>query len=357
MKKIVMIGTQFGTMGGISSVVNVYRAAGLFEKFDIRYIATHGDGSAAGKLRIAALALAAYLKLLLLSRIALLHIHVSSRASFWRKLPFFALATLWRVPTILHIHSGAFDQFYARQGWLGQRLIRWTLDRATRVIVLSHSWRDWVGTVSANRHVVALYNPVAVPAWSAAQDPAVAADILMLGRLGRPKGTYDLLEAWQLARQAVPSVTLSLGGDGEREQVAQWAAAHQFGDHVRLLGWVTGDNKEHYFQSASIYALPSYSEGLPMSVLEAMARGLPVISTPVGGIPEAISHGVEGYLVAPGDVPALASHLAQLLAEPALRQRMGEAGRRKVQAVFSTEVILPRLESIYRELGCEPPQA
>jgi glycosyltransferase involved in cell wall biosynthesis len=103
-----------------------------------------------------------------------------------------------------------------------------------------------------------------------------------------------------------------------------------------------------------LYALPSYNEGLPMSVLEAMAAGLPVLATPVGGIPEAVSDGVEGFLVAPGDVAALAARLAQLLQDDGLAQRMGAAARRKVETTFSSQAVLPHVEKMYQELGFAP---
>jgi len=89
---------------------------------------------------------------------------------------------------------------------------------------------------------------------------------------------------------------------------------------------------------------------LPMSILEAMAHGLPVVATSVGGIPEAVSDGVEGFLVPPGDVAALEDRLQRLLSNKALRRQMGEAARRKVERLFSAEVVVPQLEALYSEL-------
>ena len=123
-------------------------------------------------------------------------------------------------------------------------------------------------------------------------------------------------------------------------------------DQVNLLGWVGPDDKPTYLARATVYALPSYAEGLPMSVLEAMAAGVPVVTTPVGGIPEAVTDGVEGFLVEPGDIETLRARLTQLLEDSELAVRMGEAGRRKVKSSFSSAVIMPKLENMYIELGC-----
>ena len=350
MKKIVMIGTRFDTMGGISSVVNVYRAAGLFERYPIRYVATHADGGAVTKAVIALKALATFVLLLVTGQVGLLHIHVSSRASFWRKLPFFLLAHAARRPTIVHIHSGAFHTFYDGCGKLGQWLIRYVLDHATRVVVLSQTWKRWVESVSGNRHVTAIYNPVLL-ATGAPAAPAARPTVLVLGRIGKNKGSYDLLDAARRLHDEIPGLSLQMGGDGELEQMRAAAAGAHLADCVQLLGWVSGDAKQRAMGQARVYALPSYNEGLPMSVLEAMAAGLPVVTTPVGGIPEAVTDGVEGYLITPGDVDALADRLKRLLQDGALAASMGQAAWRKIEQTFSTDAILPRIGALYGELG------
>ncbi|WP_170289117.1 glycosyltransferase family 4 protein [Massilia sp. YMA4] len=349
MKKIVMIGTHFSTMGGISSVVNVYRAAKLFERYPIRYIATHRDGGPLTKLRVAIVALLTFLGLLLTGQVALVHLHVSSRASFWRKLPFFALSNTLGIPTIVHLHSGEFHLFYGKQSARRQRLIRYVFDNASRVIVLSEKWKEWLQTISSNQHIHAIYNPVLVPDWSRDAAAAPAKRLLVLGRLGKLKGSYDLMAA--LAQLGDPAVRLSMGGDGELDQVRQRAVELGVGAQLNLLGWVVGADKERALREADVYLLPSYNEGLPMSVLEAMAYGLPVITTPVGGIPEAVTDGVEGFLIQPGDVAALSARIATLLADPELARRMGQAARQKIVSTFSTQAVLPRIERLYAELG------
>ena len=122
-------------------------------------------------------------------------------------------------------------------------------------------------------------------------------------------------------------------------------------DHVELLGWVRGEDKERLLATAVLYVLPSYNEGLPVSVLEAMAAGLPILTTPVGGIPEAVTDGVEGFLVEPGDVRTLADRLERLLADADLARRMGVAARHKVEAAFSANAVVPQLEAMYAAMG------
>lgn len=354
MKKIVMVGTSRSTMGGIAAVVNVYADAGLFRRFPVRYLHSHCDGSALKKLGVM---LAAYLRfawMLVTGQVGLVHLHVASRASFWRKSVFFLLSRLARVPVVLHLHGGEFAIFYGQEcGPRRQRFISWVFDHAANVVVLSTKWKEWVQSISTNPNVNVIHNPVMLPESVASWDSRHGRQVLCLGRLNKGKGSYDLLEAVARLGPATP-VDLYLGGDGELEKVQARARELGIADRVHVLGWIRSEAKARELAQASVFVLPSYNEGLPMSVLEAMANGLPVVSTPVGGIPEAVSDGVEGFLVTPGDVQALADRLARLANDASLAREMGAAARRKVEASYSAQAVVPRIEQIYIRLGFKP---
>jgi glycosyltransferase involved in cell wall biosynthesis len=351
-KHVVMLGTDFETKGGISSVVNVYRETGLFERFSIIYVPTHTDGGALGKLRFCIAGWLRYMSLLLCGKIALIHVHISTGMSFWRKLLFLYPALVLRLPSILHLHGADFPEFYEDGGRLRKWLMRTAFDQVAGIIVLSHSWQRWARGISTNPLIVPIYNPVALPPAVdfRARDPS---SILFLGQLGSRKGTYDLLEAVARLIDKHPQLKLRMAGDGEVEQVK--AAVDRLGlhAHVDILDWVSGPQKSALLEHAAIYALPSHCEGLPMSVLEAMAAGLPVICTPVGGVPEAVTDGREGYVIPPGDIAALSAALDSLLLRTDLRQRMGEAARRKAESTFSVAHVLPQVEQLYEQLGAE----
>ncbi len=350
-KHIVMLGTSFHTMGGISAVVNEYRRAGLFERFPILYLPTHTDGSAVKKLRLCLSSWLRYMGLLLRGRIALIHVHIASDASFWRKTLFLGPAFLCRIPAIVHLHGAEFVRFYEKDcNRAAQWCVRHVFNRADSVVVLSTAWQRWVQGISGNARIVPINNPVQLPLASDfnLRDPA---SILFLGRLGERKGTYDLLAAVSRLVGRHPGLKLLLGGDGDLARARKEIDKLGITANVELLGWVSGPSKAILLQRAAIYALPSYAEGLPMSVLEAMATGMPVVSTPVGGIPEVITDDLEGYLVPPGDVPALCTVLERLLSDESLRRRMGSAARSKADSTFSTRHVLPQLERLYRELG------
>jgi glycosyltransferase involved in cell wall biosynthesis len=351
-KKIVMLGTT--SQGGIASVVDVYRAAGLFQRFPIVYLATHRGGGPLAKLGALLLALAKFGALLLGGQVAVVHIHVASRASFWRKSLFFWLARPFRVRTILHLHGGEFSVFYHSEcGPVRRALVRAVFERATRIVVLSAAWKDFLATITRNPNIEAIHNPVIVPGQPAWEQRRPG-QVVFLGKLGPNKGSYDLLEAASMLLARRRQLELMLGGDGEVQQTRARVSELGIGEHVKVLGWVGPEQRNALLASASVFVLPSYHEGLPMSILEAMAAGLPVLATPVGGIPELLTDGVEGYLVQPGDVEGLGRCMQSLLDDQALAQRMGAAGRRKIETTFSAGAVLPRVEKIYQDLGIQP---
>jgi len=343
-------------MGGIATVVRNYEDAGLFEKWGIIFLSTHAEGSAPTKVFSAIYALYRFITLLLRRRVALLHVHSAQYTSFWRKSIFILVAFTAGCPVIFHLHGCEFMIFYnERCGWLGKRFVRFILAKSSVVVALSTQWVQNIARISSKVNVVCVYNSVTVPA---AQNALPQKDrlpiLLFLGRLGSRKGTYDLLEALVRVKDEVPNVVLKLGGDGELEQVVDRAKELGLEQNIEIMGWVRGDQKSSLLNEAAIYVLPSYNEGLPMGILEAMSVGLPVISTTIGGIPDAIDSGIDGILIEPGDIDGLVHAIERLLHDADYRQGMGNAAREKVVHKFSAEKVIPQLEKLYRELGATP---
>ena len=355
---IVMLGIHPDSpeKGGISAVVDVYREAGLFSRWPIHYIGTVMSGSAARKIRVCVSALAEFCGLLVRGKMQLLHAQTSSRASFWRKSLFIALAFAARRPVIVHLHGSEFEQFYRNEcGPLRRRYVSWILNRTSRVVVLSSQWGAFVREIAPKAKVVRIFNPIGLRRSDALKpvrkDPH---GVLFLGRFGRRKGIFDLLQAMTIVKRKVPSVTLRCGGDGDIAGVERRITELALNDCVEVLGWVSGERKQQELARASVYVLPSYAEGLPMGILEAMAAGLPVVSTTIGGIPDAIDEGTEGFLVRPGEVDALAERIVRLLRDSALRAQMALAARETAVARFDADQVLAQLEDLYRTLGARP---
>ena len=349
-----MIGTAPGTRGGVSALVEVYAAQGLFQRWGVVYVSTHRDGTTARKLGVAAGAWLDVLWRLVLGRVSLLHVHIASDMSFWRKAMFIVPARMLGVPYLLHVHGGDFLGFYNHRSLpTAQAFIRWIYRGAHRVIVLSEEWRGILASVEPASRIVVIPNPVEIPAWSARlMDPPP--QVLFLGVLEERKGVHDLLRAWARVVARHPKARLVLAGTGSDRAVAELAATLGIAGSVAMPGWVGPDERARLLRASWAFALPSHLEAMPMAVLEAMAAGLPVVATNVGGIPTAVSHGVSGFLVEPRDPGALAQSLDALLANAGMRRSMGEAGRNRATEFFSAERIVPQLEALWLEAARSP---
>jgi glycosyltransferase involved in cell wall biosynthesis len=352
-QSIVMIGTSFETMGGIAAAVALLRDSRLFRDWPVRYLATHCDGSKAKKLVVAVRAWAVFVSMLATSRVLLVHAHVASDASFWRKSLFLLVAFTARVPVIFHMHGAEFIAYWRRGGPLRRAAIRQVLTRSETVVALSESWRTDLLAIAPRAHIVVIPNPVEIQA--VASHFRRPGRLLFLGRIGERKGSYDLLEALALLKPRHPNIELMCGGDGELDRFSAQARALDVAGQVRLLGWVRGAAKRRHFARASIFVLPSHFEGLPMALLEAMSSGIAVISTPVGGIPELVRDEVDGLLVPPGKPRALAEAIERLLLDSRLRDSLGASARERVETRYSLSVVVERIETVYLSLGMQRP--
>lgn len=348
---IVMLGTALETPGGITAVIRSYRDGGLFARWPVRLLATFRHDRAADKLLTAARALLVFCGWLLRGEVAAVHAHTAARASFWRKAVFLLLGRLFGARAILHLHDGSFPHYYERVcGPAARRAIRYVLARMDQVLVLTPGWADYLRGVEPRARVRVLGNFV-VP-LSQPRAPR-AGHILFMGRLWRDKGIFDLIDAAAEVVRRHPHVRFVCAGDGDLAALRALIAERGLSEHFVLPGWVDGAAKAALQAEAELFVLPSYYEGLPVGVLEAMANGIPVVATDVGGIAEAMD-GEAGLLIAPGAPQQLAQALLRLLDDPALCAAMGAAGRRRAAAVYSEAAVLGALSALYAELGLLP---
>lgn len=352
---LVMLGTDFHSMGGMASVINVYLRAGLLDRWQMVYLPTHRDGSQWLKLITAVGAWWQFLLLVLRGKAAGVHIHAAAGASFWRKTLIALPAFIFRLPVIFHIHDGEFANFYWRRcGRVAQYLIRQVLARSRFVIALSNSWVVELTEIAPKANVVSIPNPVEMPA----QGKPIAPDskvmtVLFLGRLSKEKGVFDLLKAFAAINAAVMPCRLILAGNGDFESVRRDIDNFDLNELVEIAGWVGPEKKLELLNAASVLVLPSYIEGLPMAILEGMAAGLAVISTRVGGIPEVLVDSVNGLLFSPGDVKELTVCLERLAADKEFAKSLGIAAKECIEKRFSVPVVINKIDSIYCAAGFE----
>ena len=351
MKRIVMLGSGREVRGGISAMVNVCFEHGLFDRWEAQYLPTHCDGSKARKAARAGATFARFAALVATGRVALVHAHIASGASFWRKLAFIALARAFAVPYVLHVHAGDFGSYSDRLPRPARAVLRWLYRGAQRVIALSPAWRDPIAAAVPEARIEVIPNPVAIPTWNAHAAPRRPI-ALFLGVVRPEKGVYELLAAWPSVLARLPEAKLVIAGSGEIERARAVAEQLGFAASVEFPGWVGPVEKSRLLAKASVLVLPSHFEALPMAVLEGMAAGLPIVATRVGAIPEAVGEGA-GLLVEPHDPHALAEALVTALGDGATRIAMGAAARLRARENYSAEVVMPALERVWDGLASD----
>ena len=251
-------------------------------------------------------------------------------------------------------------------GEMRERLLRWTAGLDDKVVAVCELARraQIERTHVAPQHVVTVHNGLDVAEFGAPNPearatireafgiPPTAPLVGSVGRLHPQKDFTTLLKALVRVRDRLPDVHLLLVGDGELHADLT-RQAHTLG--VATSVTFTGYRSDilDILATLDLFVLPSLWEGLPNALLEAMAAGLPVVATAVGGTPEVVVDGVTGFLVPPRDPQALADAILRLLRDPELRQRMGEAGRARVAAHFSIEQMVHKTEALYEQLLAE----
>ena len=280
------------------------------------------------------------------------HIHTSINGSARRKMRYAEMAKKQGKRVILHIHSGNFISYYQSLPAEKRKKLQDALRSADCVIALSQSWQEALSKEIGLTNCVALPNGIAFHEYARKLKPfdQREVDFLFMGRLGIEKGTDNLLKALKRMKEEGRKIRCVLAGDGPVQDYSQWVKEAQMEDCVRFAGWVQGKEKEALLQNARILLLPSRHEGLPMSILEAMAFGEAVISTRVGGIPEAVEEGGSGILLEPDEEESLYRAMCRLSDEPELAERMARRGYEIVKQKFDLQQLHQKLIAIYRRV-------
>lgn len=343
--KVLMVGPDRSVHGGISGVVNNYYDAGITEKVDLNYIGTMVEGS---KLRKLWQAVKAYIKFLkLLPEYPIVHVNVASDSSYYRKSLFIKAAKRAGKKIVIHQHGGDFETFYEKeQNDRGRAKIRQVLSMGDVFLVLSPVLEQFFKGILEPSKVVLFPNAVPVPCDI--EKEYGKQRILFLGRLCKEKGLRELFSVLPQLHEQFPQMHLLLGGIWEDEELRE--EAEKMEEYVSDLGWLQGEAKKDYLRISDLFVFPTYFEGQPVSVLEAMAYQCGIVATRVGGIPQMIEQEQTGLLIEPKDAEGLKSALEKLLSDPELCERLGKNARVKIEKEFSIEKSLQELIKIYQQL-------
>lgn len=347
--KVLIVATSRKTRGGITSVIKAHETGEQWKKYQCMWLATHLDRGLFVKLIFS---FVAFIRcIFVLPQYDLVHFHVGEVPSALRKCPFMWYAKLWRKKTVVHFHT--FTPEGTVQSWR-RGVYNYLFCSADRVIVLSEFWRDFVEKEFPGAKAVIIYNPCTaeVKCLNSAFDvlPPNAHSILYAGTLSERKGYADLMRAFAKIAKMYPDWKLSFAGNDVTGKAVELVKELGIELQVELLGWVSGDVKDKAFKDADVFCLPSYAEGFPMGVLDAWAYGLPVITTPVGGIPDVAIDGKNMLLFNPGDIEGLANCLERIITDEDLRKSIAKESINFAVTTFNIDTINRNVGLLYEEL-------
>lgn len=346
-----MVGVDQTTKGGMWTVAENYLNCEAFcRENDLKYIPTSITGGVAERCLFTAKALCRILYSLLVRKYDILHVHMSERGSVYRKNIVIDMARLAGCKIVLHMHGAEFQQWFEALPDKRKAHVRRILNKADQVIILGQYWSSFIqGLMDQKDKIQVIYNAVSVPEEN--RYNVKASNLLFLGAVGKRKGTYDLLEAIKLADDRLaPNVKLLIYGpdvDGIIEQkIGEAGLQHR----VEYKGWLSAAEKGAVFENTAVNILPSYNEGLPMTILETMAYGIPNISTNVAAIPEVVNE-ENGCIICPGQVKDLAEQIVGIMADEAQRKRKSEAAYKAVNEKCSLDAHFDAVTDIYKKLA------
>lgn len=354
-KKVCMIVQDKMVKGGIAAVISGYYGSVLEKDYDVTYVESYKDGGKIAKLLKGIQGYFHFAKVLLINRPDIVHIHSSFGPSFYRKLPFIYMASWAKVPIINHIHGADFDEFYVNASERKKSLIKKVYNKCTKLIALSDEWKERLSQIVPESKTIVIENYSVLHEDALTERLARKSNhtVLFLGEIGRRKGCYDIPAVVANVVKDVPDVKFVLAGAGNSEDeraVKALVEEYDVVEHVVFPGWVRGEKKDQLLRDADVFFLPSYNEGMPMSVLDAMGYGLPIVSTNVGGIPKIVHEGENGYCCEAGNTSIMATEIIRLLKNREIRESASKASLDIVKKGYSMEAHLLLLEALYEKV-------
>lgn len=277
--------------------------------------------------------------------IKIVHIHTASYNRFYFNTYYLRIAKLFNKKVIMHIHGGGFAKYYeTKPQW-----IKSMLDKCDVVVALTSFWERFFKEKVGCKNVIQINNIIEEPQYKATTKDNTCKHLLFLGKICNDKGIYDLIEVIKEHRiEFDGKLVLHIGGGGEVDKLNTIIENEALQDIIKYEGWINGDKKISLFNQCDVYVLPSYIEGLPISILEALSYGHYIISTTIGGIPEIIKNKEEGVLFTPGDKEALYNILKEVISNNTLLENKEK--RIEISNKHTPKEVAKELLSMYKKL-------
>lgn len=346
--KVLMVGVSPNRVGGMWTVSENYLKSKKFcKKTNLRYIATSTDGSIYKRFLFMLLGFVKIIHVLSKMDVDIVHVHMAEKGSVYRKGVVVRMAKIFRSKTIIHMHAGPFMDWYDTQSKFRKEKIRKILLEADKTLVLGEYWKKEMSTIIPEQKIAVLYNGVKVPKENLYKFNS--RNIIFMGRMTKEKGIFDLIEAIKKIDMSLSEeIKVQFCGNDESGLVREKINEIGLENRIQLLGWINEDEKNYIYQNAMINVLPSYFEGLSMTVIEAMANGVPTITTNISTMAEIL--GEKATFVEPGDVNCIAKKILQYVTDATLRRNSSNYEYTIVKDKFSIERNIQLLMDVYTEI-------
>jgi glycosyltransferase involved in cell wall biosynthesis len=350
----VLLGPSREAISGVSTHLNALFGSRLAAHFELVHFQVGAEGRnerAPGKLWRFLTSPFALAAAVVRHDAGLVHINTSLNAkSYWRDLAYLLMARLCGARVVYQVHGGSLATF---------KVARWAARLPDVIVVLSHAERELWRAIAPAQLVETLPNGIDCQPYQRYNRSFAERDaplrMIYIGRLAPGKGLLESIEALRLARaRGVAARLVIAGGGAEEARLRQYVRDCGLSREVTFVGPAYGDLKARLLSQADVLLLPSYSEGLPYSLLEAMAAGVVPVVTPVGAIPDVVAEGEHGLIVPPRDAEAIAAAIARLANDRIAVARMGAACRKRIAAAYSIERVAKDFSELYWALCAKP---
>ena len=298
-----------------------------------------------------------FFSILARNRPDIVHIHTCSFWGYYRSVIFLILSRCQHCRVAFHLHNAIDTFYYNDAGFFTRWIVRMSLKKADLNVALSPKLAELVRSITKYGDPVCyIETGIELERFDRADDKDDSGmedicRILTIGQFTRNKGVFDIVASIPRVVERYQNVRFRFIGHGDQNRIRSFAEEKGILEYCEIAGPVDDVEKIRSLREAKVFLLPSYAEGHPAVILEAMAVGLPVISTDVGAIPEVVDDGINGFIIKPGDVEALANRIIQLISEPRIRHDMGEANYRKVRMKYSNSRVLDEIKDVYHFLS------
>lgn len=345
---VLMVGVDSKRVGGMWTVANTYITNEKYNNFvNLSYVATSTEGSVINRLLKM---LTGYLRIVVIlccKHIDIVHIHMAEKGSVYRKGIVIKLAKLFHTKVVVQMHAGPIMDWYDKLDNRQKNIVKQIFNNCDKMMVLGEYWIRQLFSILPKNKLVVLYNGTKCPSQN--RYNVNGNYILFLGMITEKKGAYDLIEAISLINEKLPSIIkVAIAGVDFDHKAQIFAQSKGLKDRIIFLGWINTEQKETLFSNTIMCVLPSYFEGLSMTVIESMAHGIPILTTNISTMPEVV--GKDYKVIEPGNINDLAQMILEFARNKELRLKSSEYLFKRATTLFSEEAMIEKTLNIYKTI-------